>query len=138
MAQTAVQDVVIWAKHIHGADGVRDRILALDGGEAIDLVIDGWRGPWVRMKDGADGRPTPGLRPVGRTRRFWSELFATRNGDMVPVELATPATEASQERHSFREAARAALLRGLSGYSSQEPNLARDDLYDRAADREGL
>ena len=141
MAQTAVKDVVIWAKHIHGADGVRDRLLALGGGEAIDLVVDGWRGPWVRMKDGVDGRPTPGLRPVGRTRAFWSELFATRNGDMVPIEIAPAAAQAEPQPRappSFRAAARAALLRGLSGYSSQGPRLSRDELHDRASDRERL
>lgn len=146
MAQTAVKDVVIWAKHIHGADDVRERILSLKGGEALELLIDGWRGPWVRMKDGGDGRPTPGIRPIGRTREFWSELFAARRGDLVTVELApgtarpasTPPSVISGPPSGFRRAAREALVRGLSGYRSQGPALSRDDLHDRTGDREGV
>ena len=138
MAHTAVKDAVIWAKHIHGADGVRERVLALRGGEAIDLVVDGWRGPWVRMKEGADGRPTTGIRPVGRTRSFWSSLFASRRGDLVNVELAAVSDRPAAAALPFREAAREALLRGLCGYASDGEALSRDDLHDRADDRAGL
>ena len=139
MAQTAVKDVVIWAKHIHGADDVRERILSLKGGESIELSVEGWRGPWVRMKDGGDGRPTAGIRPIGRTREFWSELFAARRGDLVSVELASPQVQlpVAETRASFRQAAREALMRGLSGYRNQGPALSRDELHDRVGHREG-
>ena len=133
MAQTAVKGPVIWAKHIHGED-VQARVLALKGGEAIELVVDGRRGPWVRMKEGADGRPTPGIRPVGRAREAWSALCAGRRGELVQVDLARPEAPA-QPASSFRDAARAALLRGLSGYRSEGPALSRDDLHDRGLDR---
>jgi hypothetical protein len=137
VAETAVKDVVIWVKHIHGADEVRQRIMALRGGETIELAVDGWRGPWVRMKDGRDGRPTPGIRPIGRTRAFWSELFASRRGDLVRLELPS-ASDGPPRPAGFREAARAALLRGLTGFRSDGPALPRDELHDRAQDRLGL
>ena len=143
MAQTAIKDVVIWTKHIHGADQVREHVVRLRGGETIDLVIDGWRGPWRRMSDGKDGRPTLGIRPIGKSTQFWSELYAARRGELVGIEVAdartsepkTIASGPSSPTDASRAAARAALLEGLFGFRSEGAKLSRDDLHDRSQDR---
>jgi hypothetical protein len=88
MAKTPIRDVVIWAKHIHGDGELLANLEALQGGETIDLIVDGVRGVWRKMADGKDGRSTSGIRPVGAAQTFWKELYASRRGDVVDVELA--------------------------------------------------
>ena len=56
MATTTVSDYVIWAKHIHGDPELVARIHALWAGQTIELEVDGLRGTWRKMDDGADGR----------------------------------------------------------------------------------
>jgi len=53
-------------QHIHGNDGLRDKILSLRQGEIIQLEIDGWLGSWVKMDNGKDGRPTMVSKRSGR------------------------------------------------------------------------
>ncbi len=137
MAHTAVRDVVIWSKHIHGGD-VAATIAGLRGGETIDLVVDGVRGTWRKMSDGCDGRPTSGIRPIGRMQEFWRELYAKRRGDVVPVELTAAKAEApviypplaktSEER---RAAMQALFSLAGRGYSSNGWKFNRAELYDR-------
>lgn len=87
MAHTTVRDVVIWTKHIHGGDTAA-RLAALPGEAELTLIVDGVRGRWCKMRDGKDGRPTSGLRPVGRAQSFWQSLFDARRGDSVSLEIA--------------------------------------------------
>ncbi len=144
MAHTAVKDVVIWAKHIYGGD-VAEQVTALRGGETIELVVDGVKGVWLKMSDGRDGRPTSGIRPIGRMQDFWRDLYAKRRGDLVPVELAAavptvpliyPALGKTKEER--RAALEALISTGLKGYSSNGMIISRDDMHDRELDREGL
>ena len=148
MARTAVRDVVIWVKHIHGED-VTQRVLGLQGGETLDLVVDGVRGAWRKMDDGRDGRPTTGIRPIGRMQDFWRELYAGRRGDVVTIELPqidegvaervgltfAPLARTQEERRSALEA-----MIGLrdAGYRNSGVVLTRDETHDRELDREGL
>jgi hypothetical protein len=74
MAHARIRDDSIWAKHIEGAPELRDRILALRPGEAIDLEVDGIVGRWERMRTGKDGRPTNGIKPIAEMRRVWANL----------------------------------------------------------------
>jgi hypothetical protein len=147
MARTAVRDVVIWVKHIHGED-VSERVLGLQGGETLDLVVDGVRGAWRKMDDGRDGRPTTGIRPIGRMQDFWRELYSGRRGDVVTIEL--PQADDAVERSSLTfsslartpEERKSALEAMLSlkgaGYRNNGVVIARDDMHDRELDREGL
>jgi hypothetical protein len=135
MAHIAVKDVVIWVKHIHGGDAVRRQVLGLRGGETIDLIVDGFRGRWRKMDDGRDGRPTHGIRPIGRTEDFWRELYSSKRGDLVELDLAG-ADAQRQPSIPFRTAARSALLQGLEGYRSDGSPVTRDDAHDRELDRD--
>ena len=53
-------------------------------GAVIRLEVDGVPGTWVKMDDGKDGRPTPGIRPVGSYRDQWHKL-QERRGDIVSL-----------------------------------------------------
>jgi hypothetical protein len=77
----------IWASRIEGDDVLRTQILALPPGEAIELEVDGTVGTWVKMKDGRDGRPTPGLRPVGPMKDLWKSMQA-RRGEVLKIRRA--------------------------------------------------
>jgi len=84
MAHLRIRDDAIWAKHIEGDDRLRSAILAMGEGRTIDLEVDGIGGSWVKMRDGKDGRPTDGLRPVGPMRDVWKRMQA-RRGEVVEV-----------------------------------------------------
>lgn len=141
MASTLVSDFVIWAKHIHGEPSVAERIAELRAGQTVDLRVDGVRGVWRKMDDGRDGRPTRGIRPLGRTQDFWRDLYQTRKGDVVTIELAAEDEAAQQVAPLFpsfarspadREAAAEAFLAaGADGWASDAPYGPRDELYDR-------
>jgi hypothetical protein len=136
MAKTPVRDVVIWAKHIHGDGELLASLEALRGGDTIDLIVDGVRGVWRKMADGKDGRRTPGIRPIGAAQTFWKDLYASRRGDVVDVELAErggmviypPLGRTEEERE-------AALQRFLSfcreGHSSDGRTMTRDEMHER-------
>jgi hypothetical protein len=86
MSIVEVRDHALWAKHIHGDEALRKKIIGLNQGSVIELVVDGWRGSWVKMDDGTDGRPTPGLKAIGTARQRWHELNSQR-GALVSIEL---------------------------------------------------
>ena len=78
-----VRDHALWAKHIHGNDPLKTEIAELRAGCLIDLEVDGFRGTWEKMADGADGRPTPGIKPLGPARKRWHELQDRRGGHVT-------------------------------------------------------
>lgn len=141
MAHTTVRDVVIWTKHVHGGETAR-RLSALPGEAEVTLVVDGIRGQWCKMRDGRDGRPTSGLRPVGRAQAFWQHLFESRRGQSVTVELADDPTGTSAPVLSNAGAivrtpeSRAAALAALQavpgrGWRSEGRTMTRDEMNER-------
>ena len=148
MASTTVSDYVIWAKHIHDDPELVQCVLAMWAGETILLEVDGVRGTWRKMDDGSDGRPTPGIRPVGAAQEVWRYLYRRRRGEVVSlkvVESRPGVSEASdterRERllspplgktQEERDAALHELLNFYKlGYRSDGPYGPRDELYDR-------
>ena len=91
MSIVEVRDHVLWAKHVHGNQSLRDQILRLEAGSAISLKIEGQTGTWLKMNKSTTGAPTPGLRPIGPAKAHWQNLFATRRGDVVAISGETPA-----------------------------------------------
>ncbi len=85
MSLVEVRDHSLWAKHIHGNDPLKTEITELSAGCLIELEIDGFRGTWEKMADGKDGRPTPGIKPLGLARKRWHELQDQR-GALVPIQ----------------------------------------------------
>lgn len=145
MGTMIVSDYVLWAKHIRGDPRLVDRVLALQAGERIDLVVDGILGTWVKMSDGAGGTPTPGLKPVDRMKAVWGMYFRERKDSVVDVALPEDAAKSSAARgseipiepplartESDREAAwRAFLELRKQGWRSTEPYGPRDELHER-------
>jgi hypothetical protein len=87
MAYMTIRDNALWAKHIEGDSRVVDRILGLPENAPITLLIEATPVRFCKMRDGADGRPTPGLRPADAdAKRFWDEMQA-RRGDRIRVDL---------------------------------------------------
>lgn len=88
MGVVEIRDHSIWARHIHGDNSLKERILNLRAGARLCLAIDGVKGDWVKMDDGKDGRPTPGIKPIGETRTFWNSLQDRRGAVVAIFELA--------------------------------------------------
>jgi hypothetical protein len=148
MATTTVSDFVIWTKHIYGDAALAARLSELGAGEVLNLRIDGVEGAWRKMDDGKDGRPTPGLRPLGNAQEFWRELYKSRRGEMVELVLvdadslsgrpgfSTQAAIDAAARLVRTDAERTAALEGFlslagQGWRSDAPYGSRDDLHDR-------
>jgi hypothetical protein len=89
--QMAINDEVIWAKHVTDKE-LHQRILAMREGETMDLEVDGVAGTWERMKDGKDGRPTLGIKPIGPMRDVWKTWRVHRTNQKVLVRLTTSAS----------------------------------------------
>jgi len=150
MATTTVSDFVIWTKHIHGDGHLAARVAGLRAGEILNLEVDGVEGPWRKMDDGKDGRPTPGLRPVGRAQELWRELYKTRRGDVVSLaepsasgsgveahgavfeaRLVSAARRIERTDESRRAALEAFLALAGQGWKSEGRTLTRDELHER-------
>lgn len=155
MASTTVSDFVVWTRHIHGDEALVARLVALRAGETIELRIDSVAGTWRKMDDGKDGRSTPGLRPLGKAKDHWGQLYDSRRGDVVGLEAVTPAaTGVAEDSRPFEPAPSSGKLvrteegrkralesfLGLAGqgWRSDGRTVTRDDMHDRTLDREGL
>jgi hypothetical protein len=84
MATIRVNDDAIWLKNIEGDPNLQHRIRAMRPGDVVDLEVDGVVGRWQRMKDGRDGRPTFGIKPIAEMRQAWARMSRQR-GKVVPV-----------------------------------------------------
>jgi hypothetical protein len=84
-----VRDHVIWVSHVHGNDGLRERLAKLGEGEAVSLIVDGDAGTWIKMDNRPDGSPTPGVKPAGKAKRQWAKIYDARRGSVVDV-IAAP------------------------------------------------
>lgn len=86
MGRLVIRDNALWTKHIEDDPEIVRRILALQADSPITLIIDGTPVHFRKMRDGADGRPTPGLRPATQSKAFWDDM-QLRRGEIVPVRL---------------------------------------------------
>lgn len=82
-------DDVIWLKHVNADGNTLALLKQLPPNTRLKLEIEGVRGDWMRMADGADGRPTLGLKPVGDTVNFWKSL-RKRRGDHLAFRIVDP------------------------------------------------
>lgn len=90
VAHLTITDSVIWTKHIAGDPRLRDRLSLLPAGEVVHLMIDGLPFDAEKMRDGSDGRPTLGLRPIGPAKDWWQRQWQARKGDVVSFEFLAP------------------------------------------------
>ena len=116
MAYVEICDDAMWATRIEGGKALKDRILSLAPGEVIELEVDGIVGRWERMRNGTDGRPTKGIKPIGPMKEVWTRLQA-RRGEVVEIREVRTA-----------DAYLAALSNTLSEWNSPEDEEAFRDL----------
>jgi hypothetical protein len=116
MAYVEIRDDTMWAKQIEGAKGLKERIVTLTPGEVIELEVDGIVGRWEKMRNGKDGRPTPGIKPIGPMKQIWKR-FQSRRGEVVEVREVKTA-----------DAYLAALSETLTEWNSKEDEEAFRDL----------
>ncbi len=116
MATTKITDDAIWLKHIEGDPRLQDRIRTLKSGDMLDLEVDGIVGKWQRMKDGRDGRPTYGIKPVSAMKDVWARL-RRQSGRIVELREVVAA-----------DSYLAALAPTLNEWDSPEDELAYRDL----------
>ena len=89
MATFLNNDDVIWLKHISADSDTVALLVQIPARTKLQLEIEGTRGEWERMADGRDGRPTLGLKPVGRTVSFWKAM-RSRRGDHLEFRVVDP------------------------------------------------
>ena len=82
-----IRDHALWLKHIHGDNFLKNKLLELEQGQITHLIVDGVKGVWVKMADGKDGRPTPGIKGIGAAKVHWHSL-QERRGEIVSVAEA--------------------------------------------------
>ena len=116
MGYVAITDNSIWAKQIEGGKALKERILSLAPGETIDLEVDRIVGRWEKMRNGRDGRSTPGIKPIGPMKEIWKG-FQSRRGEVVEVREVRTA-----------DAYLTALSETLSEWNSPEDEEAFRDL----------
>lgn len=92
MASVVIRDDAIWIGHIEGNQALQERLRQLRAGDVLDLEVDGIVGTWERMRDGRDGRPTLGIKPISHMKQVWAEM-RRRTGRTVHIrEVATAET----------------------------------------------
>jgi len=84
--QLVVSDHTIWFKHIPNK-AIADRLMALEPNAPVRLQIEGKPALFRKMRDGVDGRPTPGIRPDDTFKDFWNAIFRERRGETIEVEF---------------------------------------------------
>ncbi len=89
MSLVEIRDFQVWAKHIHGNESLKDKIIGMKAGDLIELEVGGFRGIWEKMQDNSDTRgPTEGIKPIGKARGRWHEHFRERREELVAIAEA--------------------------------------------------
>jgi hypothetical protein len=88
-----ISDHAIWLKHIEN-ERIISTIARLGQNAPVVLKVDGKPVLFRKMRDGGDGRPTPGIRPDDAFKDYWNRLYRERRGETVEIELdETPSAD---------------------------------------------
>ena len=82
-----VNDDAIWLKSIDADANLIALLGQLEQGTPVYLEIEGGQLRFEKMRDGRDGRPTPGLKPVGESRDVWKRFRDTRRGERLAFRV---------------------------------------------------
>jgi hypothetical protein len=89
MATFLNNDDAIWLKNVNADNNTIAVLRQIPAGTKLELEVEGVRGDWQRMADGKDGRPTLGLKPVGKTLEFWKSM-KPRRGEYLKFKIVDP------------------------------------------------
>ncbi len=116
MATVLNNDDAIWLKNVNADANALALLRQVPAGTTLKLEVEGVTGDWVRMADGKDGRPTLGLRPVGKTLEFWKSM-KSRRGEYLEFRVVDP-----------RDTYLSDVQKTLSEWESSEDEAAFNDL----------
>jgi hypothetical protein len=116
MATFLNNDDAIWLKNVNADANAMALLRQVPAGTHLKLEIEGVSGDWVRMANGKDGRPTLGLKPVGKTLEFWKTMKA-RRGEYLEFKIVDP-----------RDSYLSDIQKTLSEWESPEDSDAFNDL----------
>lgn len=103
MGYVRLNDDAIWVTRIEGDATLRSRLSELPAGRIVELEVAGVAGLWEKMRQGRDGRPTPGIKPIGAMRDTWKEM-QSRRGEIVEIrEIALSDVGLASLRPYFSE-----------------------------------
>lgn len=88
MAHMTISDHAIWFKHLRDDPAMVERLSSLEPNAPVALQVDGRPVIFRKMRDGVDGRATPGVRPDEMFKEFWNALYRERRGERVEIVLA--------------------------------------------------
>lgn len=85
MSFVEARNYALWVDHIHGNPALREKIIALEPGQAIELEVEGMRSRWRKIvRPGAEG-PRHGLEASGEAQRHWHTLRNYRHGGIATI-----------------------------------------------------
>ena len=116
MATFLNNDNAIWLKNVNADPDTVALLRQLKAGTRLKIEIEGHSGDWERMADGKDGRPTLGLKPIGKTLDYWNRMVE-RRGEHLEFRIVDP-------RDSYLSDVQAML----SEWESEEDEKAFHDL----------
>jgi hypothetical protein len=116
MATLLNNDNAVWFKHIKADKDALALLMQLPAGTLLQLEIEGVRGHWQRMSNGKDGRPTLGLKPIGKTLAYWNSM-KSRRGEYLEFKIVDP-----------RDNDLADIQKTLSEWESEEDEAAFSNL----------
>lgn len=90
MATVTIRDEAIWISHIENGQRLRERILSLKPEETLDLEVNGVVGRWARMRNGKDGRPRFGIRPIRGMRAILARMRRLETGKSCRSARSNP------------------------------------------------
>ncbi len=85
MSAILIADNCIWTKHIADDLALANRLIAMSQGRLVELELDGTRGLWRKILDGADGRRTDGLKPGDEETSVWWLAQQSRRGATISI-----------------------------------------------------
>lgn len=128
MGQAEVRDRMLWTNHVHDDDELAQKLTALPRGKTVRLRVAGNSGVWQKVNAAA-------LRPIGETKTWWRQIYATRRGKLVDILLDEAdrdwRTATTPERDAAWAAFKALASAGWRSDGDAARGTSRDDLHER-------
>ncbi len=91
MSTIRIEDVCIWPSHIEGNEPLKNALLGLAENEIVVLTLGGKTAAFMKMKQGKNKHPTPGLKPAcDASKDWWHQQFKERKGEVITIAMVDP------------------------------------------------
>jgi hypothetical protein len=90
MSSVRVEDFCLWPAHIEGNPELQSKLINLSDGEIVILRVGRASGAFVKMKQGKNIDPTPGLKPAcDASKAWWNSLYSNSKGKRMMISEVT-------------------------------------------------